>query len=104
MQVKFSYKNVEPKEKNFLEDYWLKKQGRFKTLLNFNEFNNAHLEIRAERFVKKDAFKVEIFLTTPTINLMAGEDDHTIVEAFDLALDKLIIQLRKIHDKKTKDK
>jgi len=104
MQIKFSYKNVEPKDKKFLEDYWLKKQGRFRTLLNSNEFDNAHLEIRSEKLSKKDAFKVEIFLVTPVIKIMAGEDDHTIVEAFDLALDKLIIQLRKIHDKKAKDK
>lgn len=99
MQVKFSYKSVEQKDKKFLEDYWLKKQGRLKTLLNTNDFDNARLEIRSEKFAKKDAFQVEIFLSTPTAKIMASEDDHTIIEAFDLSLDKLVIQLRKKHEK-----
>jgi ribosome-associated translation inhibitor RaiA len=29
---------------------------------------------------------------------MASEDDHTVIEAFDLALDKLIKQLRKLRE------
>lgn len=102
MQVKFSYKSVDSKDKKFLEDYWLKKQVRLQKLLDDNSFNNAHLEIRTEKFAKKDAFQVELFLSTPTIKIMASEDDHTVVEAFDLALDKLVIQLRKKHEKRSK--
>jgi ribosomal subunit interface protein len=64
------------------------------------EFENSVLEIRAEKFVKKEAYKVEIHLSAPKEKVLASEDDHTIMEAFDLALDKLVIQLRKIKDKK----
>jgi len=37
---------------------------------------------------------LEIFLSWPSKDFMASEDDHTVIEAFDLALDKLINQLR----------
>jgi len=52
--------------------------------------------------MKKDAFKVEIFLISPVHDFMSSEDDHTIIEAFDLALDKLIMQMRKEHQKNSK--
>jgi ribosomal subunit interface protein len=58
------------------------------------------LEIRVEKFVKKEAYKIEIHLNAPKEKLLAGEDDHTVMEAYDLALDKLVIQLRKKKDRK----
>ncbi len=98
MNIQFSYKQVEEKDKKFLGNYLEKKKQRLATLLSDNEWANTRLEIRAEKFVKKDAFKVEIFLISPEHNFMSGEDDHTIIEAFDLALDKLIMQIRKEHE------
>jgi len=99
MTIQFSYKQVEEKDKSFLEDYLEKKKERLAKLLPDNDWQNAQLQIRAEKFVKKDAFKVEIFLKSPKYNLMSNEDDHTIIEAFDLAFDKLIMQIRKNHEK-----
>lgn len=95
MHIQFSFKNVEVRDKNFLENYLDKKIGRLRTLLSAEEFASANLEIRVEKFVKKEAYKVEIHLNAPKEKLLASEDDHTIMEAFDLALDKLVIQLRK---------
>jgi len=99
MQIQFSYKQVAQKDKDFLEKYFEKKEDRIKTLLSEQDFTTALLEIRSEKFAKKEAFKVEIFLRLPSQTFMSSEDDHTIIESFDLALDKLIIQLRKHHDK-----
>ena len=101
MQVQFSYKQVSEKDKKFLEKYIDKKEDRMKRLLSQEEFENALFEIRTEKFVKKEAYKVELFLDTTKNKFMASEDDHTVIEAFDLALDKLIIQLRKSHERKT---
>jgi ribosomal subunit interface protein len=100
MHIQFSYKNVDPRDKKFLEDYLDKKISRLETLMSVEDFANANLEIRVERFVKKEAYKIEIHLNAPKEKLLASEDDHTIMEAFDLALDKLVIQLRKLKDKK----
>jgi len=102
MTIQFSYKQVEEKDKHFLEDYLEKKKERLAKLLPDNQWENACLEIRAEKFMKKDAFKVEIFLISPVHDFMSSEDDHTIIEAFDLALDKLIMQMRKEHQKNSK--
>jgi len=102
MIIQFSYKQVEEKDKHFLEDYLEKKKERLAKLLPDNQWENARLEIRAEKFMKKDAFKVEIFLISPVHDFMSSEDDHTIIEAFDLALDKLIMQMRKEHQKNSK--
>lgn len=99
MNIQFSYKQVADKDKVFLEDYLDKKKSRLTNLLNEEDLINSRLEIRAEKFVKKEAYKVEIFLITPHKKFGAEEDDHTIIEAFDLALDKLIMQLRKEHEK-----
>lgn len=99
MNIQFSYKQVSEKDKKFLEDYVNKKNERIKTLVVESDFEIARLEIRAEKFAKKEAFKVELFLYLPEQKFMSSEDDHTIIEAFDLALDKLVIQIRKHHDR-----
>jgi len=101
MHIQFSYKFVASKDKKFLEDYIEKKKDRVKTLVSESDYEVARLEIRSEKFAKKEAYKVELFLWTPNLQFRSSEDDHTINEAFDLALDKLIIQIRKYHEKLT---
>ena len=98
MHTQFSYKQISEKDKKFLENYIDKKIERIKTLLNEKDFENGLLKIRSEKFAKKQAYKVEIHLILPGKFFLASEDDHTIIEAFDLALDKLIIQLRRYQD------
>ena len=102
MNIQFSFKSISEKDKNFLQDYYYeKKQDRLKTLMSEQDFQNSLLEIKVEKFVKKEAFKIELILRSPTEKFISSEDDHTVIEAFDLALDKLIIQLRKHHERKT---
>lgn len=99
MNIQFSYKQVSERDRRFLEDYVEKKRERVKTLVSEKDFEIARLEIRSEKFAKKEAYNVELFLHLPNHQFMSSEDDHTIIEAFDLALDKLIIQIRKYHEK-----
>ena len=99
MNTQFSYKQINDQGKKFLEEYLEKKISRLETLIHAEELANSRLEIRAEKFVKNEAYKIEMFLITPTKTFQAEEDDHTIMEAFDLALDKLVLQIRRDHEK-----
>ena len=99
MNIQFLYKQVSEKDKNFLEEYIQKKIERFRKLISENDLETGRLEVKSEKFAKKNAFKVELFLSLPEYQFRASEDDHTIIEAFDLALDKLIIQIRKEFEK-----
>lgn len=98
MNTQFSYKNVSEKDKKFLEDYYEKKIDRISTLTKKEEFEVANMEIRIEKFTKKEAYNLEIHFYLPGKSFMSSEDDHTVIEAFDLALDKLINQLRRYRD------
>ena len=95
----YTFKNLSPQDKNFLQDYLPQKSDRFKTLMKRFRENECRLEVKAEQFATKSAYMVELILHLPRTKLMAREDDHTIVEALDLAVDKLIIQLRKLVSK-----
>lgn len=99
MQIQFSYKQVNNSDKNFLEKYIEKKRDRLRTLIPNDLLSEARLEIRTEKFAKKEAYQVEIYLSLPGQNFRSSEDNHTVIEAFDLALDKLIIQMRRERDK-----
>lgn len=101
MHIQFSYKQVNTQDRVFLENYIDKKIERIKNLLDTEKFSNAILDIRVEKFVKKNACQVELRLSFPGGKFVSSEDDHTIVEAFDLALDKLVIQLRRQHEKES---
>ena len=83
-----------------MSKYFDKKLERFDNLMKHFRDEECRLEIRAEQFATKAAYMVELTLHIPRHKLMAQEDDHTIVEAIDLSVDKLIIQLRKLVNKK----
>lgn len=99
MNIQFLYKQVSERNKKFLQEYITKKIDRFKKLIPEQELEIGRLEIKSEKFAKKEAYKVELFLSLPEHQFRASEDDHTIIEALDLALDKLIIQIRKEFEK-----
>jgi len=98
--VTYTYKNLNSKDKAFLSDYVAKKIDRIAALLKRYKTEDTRLEIKAETFATKAACKVELILHLPRQIIRANEDDHTIIEATDLAVDKLIIQLRKLVNKK----
>lgn len=95
----YSFKNVNDRDKKFIQNYLPKKLDRFKTLMKKFIEEDCRLEIKAEQFATKAACQVETILHLPGKKLMAKEDDHTMIEALDMAIDKLIIQLRKLVSK-----
>ena len=99
LSISYTYKNLSPRDKDFIQDYLPKKLERFENLLKRFEDKDCRLEVKAEKFATKAAYMVELTLHLPRYRLMAAEDDHTMIEAIDLAVDKLIIQLRKLINK-----
>jgi len=99
LPINYTYKNLSERDKNFLTDYCLKKLDRFQTLMARFKQEECRLEVKAEAFATKAAYQVELILHLSSNILIAKEDDHTMIEATDLAVDKLIIQLRKLTDR-----
>ncbi|MDD5043179.1 MAG: HPF/RaiA family ribosome-associated protein [Patescibacteria group bacterium] len=99
MVINFRYKNFTPEEKERFEKYFNEKLPRLEEWLGGFESNEAKLRVAAEKFSKKAAYNLILELNLPKDHLRSSEDDHTITEVIDLALDKLIIQLRKLNDR-----
>ncbi len=100
ISIVYAYKNLAESDKVFLEKYLDGKVDRLATLVKSFDQSDCRLEVRAEKFATKAAYKIGLQLRLPGHQLIAEEDDHTVIEATDLALDKLIIQLRKLVEKK----
>lgn len=99
LKISYTYKNLAPHDKDFLKNYLPKKLERFENLMKRYEGKDCRLEVKAEKFATKSAYMVELVLHIPKYRFSAREDDHTIIEALDLAVDKLITQLRKLVNK-----
>ena len=104
MTINYRFKNFNPVEKNLFKNYFETKLTKLEQLTERFSDDAAKLQINAEKFATKEAYKVTFKLNLPKDRLMASEDDHTIYEAIDLALDKLIVQLRKVSRSNKKKK
>jgi len=96
MQIDFFFKNFNQAEKRSFENYFETKLPQLKKLIERHFKDSALLRVKAEKFNTKSAYEVTLDLKLPKRNFLVSEDDHTIVEAIDLAKDKLIAQLKKI--------
>lgn len=96
MVINFRYKNFTDQEKKQFEEYFYNKLQRLEEWVD--KFNGAEAKLRVavERFATKSAYKLILELRLPRERFRATEDDHTIMEVVDLTLDKLIIQVRKL--------
>lgn len=95
MQTNFSFKNLDERERGFVRKYFSTnpKLGKIQAIVN--RLNpDATLEVRAEKFAKKSAYKISLNLQKP-LRLFVSEDDHTLAEAIDFAKDKLLERLKK---------
>jgi len=100
MQIDIYYKNVDhQRDKDFILDYLEQKKERFEKLIDNQDYEVARLEAKAEIFATKSACRVDLILHLPKNKYMSSEDDHSWREAVDLAVDKMITQLRKEREK-----
>src|SRR3989338_6859278 len=103
MRVNFSFKHLLPQEQSFVKTYFSldSKLGKIQTIVNRLNPDET-LEVRAEKFAKKSAYKVSLLMQRPW-NLIVSEDDHTLKEAIDLAKDKMLERLKKLWAKQKYD-
>ena len=103
MRTNFSFKNLLPKEKAFVDEYFSKsvKLGKIEAIVNRLNADET-LDVRVEKFAKKSAYNVSLFLQRP-LAVMVSEDDHTLKEAIDLTKDKMLERLKKLWAKRKYD-
>lgn len=89
------FKNLEEDEKNYFYSYFEGKKSRIEEWTRGFDQGVARFFVEVEKFPTKSAYKVKFEFEAPKIYLIVSEDDHTINEAVDLAVDKLIRRLRK---------
>lgn len=92
MKSVFTYRNLSSQEKRQAETYLSEKLKKIEMRLPPGE---ALLRVRVERFAKKSAYKVELELSAPRARYFSSEDDHTIPEAVDFSLNKLMKQVKR---------
>ncbi|MFH2136826.1 MAG: HPF/RaiA family ribosome-associated protein [Patescibacteria group bacterium] len=95
MKIDYFFKNLTPSEKKWCEEYVETKIPQLERLIHRHVEDLASLRVKAEKFSSKSAYKITFDLKLPKQSFLVSEDDHTIVEAIDLAKAKLIAQLKK---------
>jgi ribosomal subunit interface protein len=99
MKLQFYYKGLEISEKREVSEYTESKLGQLHKFLGSLPENEVRLEVKVEKFARKAAYAVEFLLRLPGENFVASEDDHTLNEAIDFTLAKMMKQLRRRHAK-----
>jgi len=95
LQISFAYKNLNAQERDAVRRYFGAKEKRIDKFVNPGE---AAVFVRVERFAKKAAYKAEVIVKHRKHAWRASEDDHTIPEALDFAIDKLVRQMERARE------
>ncbi len=97
MNIQPRYKNISESEKKQFNAYFADKQGKIEDLLQKinGEAESAKLFLELEKFATKAAYKLKIEFEVPGHYIVVSEDDHSITEVVDLALDKFMIRFKK---------
>ena len=104
MDISFYFQKVDKSEEKRLRDYLSEeKLSRLTRLLQHGNLELADLRILVEHFPHHNEISVKLTLNIKKRELVAEKRSRNIIESFDLALDNLISQLRKLenvmHDK-----
>jgi ribosome-associated translation inhibitor RaiA len=99
MKINFSFHNTDAVCKDTLENYVTEvKLQSLTRILQHGNLDAAELDIRTEYMPHHNIFEIKINLEIPRHVLTAEESSHSVNEAFDLALGKIIAQMRKIEE------
>lgn len=97
MNVNFSFHNTDESYKAKAENYLTEeKLGSLTRLLQHGNLDLADLDIRIEYFLHHNNFAVKMNLKIARHVLVSEQDTHDLLEALDIALEKIVAQLRKI--------
>jgi ribosome-associated translation inhibitor RaiA len=99
MIINFSFNDADSNCKKQLEDYVTEeKLNSLTRLLQHGNLDLAELDIRVEYRPHHNNFSIKIDLKIPRHVLFSEETSYSLTEAFDLALEKIIVQMRKIEE------
>lgn len=106
MTRRFYFENIKESDKQLLEKYFQeKKLVRLAKLLQHGNWELAKFISNAKYHQRHNVFIVRLGLNFAGKNLRSEEKSQSsLLEAFDLALDRIINQLRKIESKKHKSR
>ena len=101
MTIRFCFQNINKADKEKLEKYFYdKKLGRLEKLLQHGNFELAKFVLNAKYHIHRKIFSVRLGLKVAKKDFTSEEKAYyNLTEAFDLAFDDLIIQLRKLESK-----
>ncbi len=96
MNIRFYFQKISEADKENLEKYFNdKKLGRLEKLLQHGNLELAKFVLNAKYHSHHHIFLVRLGLEISDKNLRAEKSGQNLIEAFDLAFDNLIGQLRK---------
>jgi len=98
MKTNFYFKNLQKADEQNFQNYLEEKLNRISKLLEEKEEKIADLKANVEYFQKHNAFAVKLDLKIGTGNIIGEEQSHDLFKGIDLAIDRLIAQLRKIKE------
>ena len=101
MNIRFYFQKINKKDKEQLKKYFNdKKLVRLTKLLQHGNLELAKFVLNAKYHQRHNIFLVRLGLNIIKNDLTSEEKGHSLIEAFDLAFDDLIIQLRKLESKR----
>lgn len=100
MKTIISFQKVDDVYKKELRDYLTeKKMSRLTRLLQHGNLELAKLRIHIEYLPHHNNMSVKLTLSVKKHDFVAEKNAFNIIEAFDIAFDNLIIQVRKLENK-----
>ncbi len=101
MQTHFSYQNTDKDCGARLESYATEEKLQSLTrLLQHGNYDLADFDIRVEYFSHHNSFEIKMYLKIAKHVLVSEQIGYDLFEVFDLALEKIIEQLRKVENKR----
>ncbi len=96
MNIRYYFQNVNEDCKNGVENFFTqKKVDQIERLLNANEKELGQLIVRVEYFEKHNAFSIKAELAFGKKVLFSEEQSHDVKKAMNLAVKRIISQLKK---------
>jgi len=103
MKIKYYYQKVDKNRKEQIEEYFNEKKiRRITNLLHPKDLDLALLDARIEYFSHHNDFAVELTLIIRKKKFFSEKRAFNLTEAFDVALDNLVVQLHKLENKRHK--
>ena len=97
MTTRFYFRKIDKDDEKQLKNYLdEKKLSRLAKLLRCSDPAIADFEVRIEYSQRHNIFSINLTFIFAKHKLVSLRKSHNLIEAFDLAFDRLVLQMRKI--------